>query len=170
MPEKYRLTSTNGYRTIVRVEKEPRKVDATTKSLLRQLRELESENWRTREKIRSIHTALKLAGVKPDVDTLLGGQDGHESGYAVRVPFAQTALIEACEQVLKDYGDIWLTKSQVEYLITRGGYKSSAKDAKNSVDVTLRRLAADGKCDVKRVRGSRGNTYRWISPEVKEKE
>ena len=165
-----RLTITNGYRTIVRVEKEPRKVDATTKTLIRQLRELESENWRTREKIRSIHTALKLAGVKPDVSTLLGGQDPHESEYFVKEPFAQTTLTEACEQVLKDYGDIWLKKSQVEYLINRGGYKSSAKDAKNSVDVTLRRLAADGKCDVKRVRGSRGNTYRWISPEVKEKE
>lgn len=165
---KNRLTSTNEYRTVVDATEEPRRVDATTKNLLRQLRELESENWRTREKIRSIHTALKLAGVKPDVSTLLGGQDRHESDYAVREPFAETTLIQACEQVLKDYGDNWLTKSQVEYLITRGGYKSSAKDAKNSVDVTLRRLAGDGKCDVKRVRGSRGNTYRWISPEVKE--
>ena len=164
------LKSTNRYRTLVRVREELRKVDATTKSLLRQLRELEWEKIRTRRKIEAIHTALKLAGLKPDVSTLLGGQDPQESEYFVKEPFAQTTLTQACEQVLKDYADIWLSKSQVEYLITRGGYKSTAKDSKNSVDVTLRRLAADGKCDVKRVRGSWGNTYRWISPEVKEKE
>jgi DNA-binding HxlR family transcriptional regulator len=171
MIRRNRLTSTNEYRTVVRVEEEPRKVDATTKSLLRQLQELEREEWRIREKVRAIHTALKLAGIKPDVKTISSwGQDEHEAEYARQEPFAETTLTEACEKVLKDYADKWLTKSQVEYLITRGGYKSSAKDAKNSVDVTLRRLAGDGRCDVKRVRGSRGNTYRWISPEVKEKE
>ena len=170
MIRKNRLTSTNGYRTVVHAIGECEKVDATTKNLLRQLQELEREGWRIRDKTRSIHVALKLAGIKPDARTLLGGQDSHEYQYAVKQPFAHATLTEACEQVLKDYADNWLTKSQVEYLITRGGYKSSAKDAKNSVDVTLRRLAGDGKCDVKRVRGSRGNTYRWISPEVKEKQ
>jgi hypothetical protein len=170
MIAKKRLTSTIGYRTVVHVEEEPRKVDATTKSLLRQLQELEREEWRIREKVRAIHTALKLAGIKPDIKTISSwAQDEHEAEYARQEPFAETTLTEACEKVLKDYGDKWLTKSQVEYLITRGGYKSSAKDAKNSVDVTLRRLAGDGRCDVKRVRGSRGNTYRWISPKVKEK-
>jgi len=144
-------------------------VDATAKSLLRQLQELEREDWRIREKMKAIHTALGLAGIKPEVGQVSWGQDPREIEYAVREPFAETTLIEACEQVLKDYADQWLTKSNVEYLITRGGYKSSAKDAKNSVDVTLRRLAEDGKCDVKRVRGAKGNRYRWISRFPREK-
>ena len=163
MHAKNRLTGTNTYRTLGRNEKECLEVDPTARTLLRQLQELEREEWRIREKVRTIHSALKMAGIKPDVTAVSWGQDEHEAEYARKEPFSETTLTEACEQVLKDYADKWLTKSQVEYLITRGGYKSSAKDAKNSVDVTLRRLSEGGKCDAKRVRGSRGNTYRWIS-------
>ena len=167
MNRKNRLTSTNETRTIVQRSK---KMDATTKSLLRQLRQLEFESYHVRDKIKAIQTALRLAGVRPETNSSqLWASDTHESNYRVTQPFAEIPLTEACEQVLKDYRDKWLTKSQVEYLITLGGYKSSAKDAKNSVDVTLRRLAAEGKCDVTRVRGSHGNRYRWIAPEVKEK-
>lgn len=164
MIRKNRLTSTNGIRTLVL---EGERVDATTKKLLEQLKQLERKDWYIRQQMKAIHTALRLAGIKPDIPSL-SGIDHQESKYAVSESFANASLTEACESVLKDYKDKWLSKSQVEYLITRGGYKSSAKDAKNSVDVTLRRLAGDGKCDVKRVRGSRGNTYRWISQEVKE--
>ena len=163
------LTSTNSYRAFVANDKEPLKVDATAKSLLRQLQELEREDWRIREKIKAIRTALGMAGIKPEVGNVSWGQDSHETEYAVKEPFAETTLTEACEQVLKDYADQWLTKTNVEYLITRGGYKSTAKDAKNSVDVTLRRIAEYGKCDAERTRGARGNRYRWISrfPRVK---
>ena len=114
--------------------------------------------------------ALKLAGITPEISTIASAEDTRETEYAWREPFKEGTLTEACERVLQDYSSKWLTKSQVEYLITRGGYRSTAKDAKNSVDVTLRRLAENGKCDAKRVRGSRGNTYRWISPPVEEKQ
>lgn len=167
---KNHLTCTNEYRIIGHESKEPIEVDATTRTLLRQLQELEREEWRIREKARAIRTALGLAGVAPSLSTIAWAQDTHEAEYARREPFAESALTEACERVLQDYSEKWLTKSQVEYLITRGGYRSTAKDAKNSVDVTLRRLTENGKCDAKRVRGSRGNTYRWISPAVEEKQ
>lgn len=167
--ERNRLTSTNEYRTLGANKKGTREVDATARSLLRQLQELEREDWRIREKIKAIHTALRMAGIKPEVGEILWGQSPHETEYAVKEPFAEATLTESCEQVLKDYASHWLTKSNVEYLITRGGYKSSAKDAKNSVDVTLRRIAADGKCEAERARGAKGNKYRWISrfPRVK---
>jgi hypothetical protein len=169
MHAKKRLTCTNEYRIIGQKSKEPIEVDATTRALLRQLQELEREEWRIREKTRAIRMALKLAGITPEISTIASAEDTQETEYARREPFTEVTLTEACEQVLKDYSQKWLTKSQVEYLITRGGYRSTAKDAKNSVDVTLRRLAENGKCDAKRVRGSRGNTYRWISPPVEEK-
>ncbi len=172
MHTKNRLISTNSYRTFIERKKESIEVDATAKTLLRQLQELEREDWRIRDKIKAIRTALGMAGIKPDAGNIVWGQDSHEGEYAVKEPFAETTLTEACEQVLKDYADKWLTKTNVEYLITRGGYKSTAKDAKNSVDVTLRRIAEDGKCDVERTRGARGNRYRWISrfPRVKPEE
>jgi len=163
------LTCTNEYRITGLESKESPEVDATTKTLLRQLQELEREEWRIREKTRAIRMALKLAGITPETSTISWAEDAKEAEYARREPFTDSTLTEACERVLQDYQDKWLTKSQVEYLITRGGYRSPAKDAKNSVDVTLRRLTENGKCDAKRVRGSRGNTYRWIAPNIEGK-
>ena len=163
MTQKKHLTSTNGSLTLLGVLGNEEGMDPTTRKLFNQLRELERESWRIREKVRAIHMALNLAGVRPPVSDLLSSPDPKEMDYAAKLPFADTLLSEACQQVLKDYRDKWLTKSQVEWLVARGGYKSSAKDPKNSVDMALRRLAGDGKCEVERVRGSRGNRYRWIS-------
>lgn len=172
MPKKICLTSKNSTLTILNESGVTQNVDATAKRLLNQLRDLERESWRISEKIRAIQMALKLAGVRPATSDFLGAPDAKEAEYAVRQPFAELKLTDACEQVLKDYAERWLTKSQVEWLIARGGYKSSAKDPKNSVEMTLRRIAADNRCEVERVRGSHGNRYKWIlrSPRHEDKE
>jgi hypothetical protein len=96
--------------------------------------------------------------VKPE--RLPRGAD-HEHEYRTFLPFANLSLPEGCEKILRDYKGEKLSKSHIEYLLARGGYRFDAKDSKNSVDVTLRRLAADRKCEADRVRGMRGNRY-WI--------
>src|ERR1017187_4721180 len=53
-----------------------------------------------------------------------------------------------------------IDKNQMEYLLTVGGYCFDAKDPTNSVEVTLRRMAADGQCEVEKRGGSYGNLYR----------
>src|SRR5260221_682447 len=83
-----------------------------------------------------------------------------EDRYAERVPFRIMSLPDACMAVLVDHRDISLDKNQVEYLLTLGGYPFEAKDPTNSVEVNLRRLAADGKCEVTKGAGSTASEYR----------
>jgi hypothetical protein len=64
------------------------------------------------------------------------------------------------EDYSKNHPADYLTKTQVEYLAKRGGYKFSTADSKNSVAVTLRRLATEGKIEAQRIRGAAGNKYR----------
>ena len=138
-------------------------MDATTKALLKKLQDLERQRWRINREIEAIQTALKLAGITPTLHDAFSVPDPNEWTYAHDQTFAQSQLNEACKQILKDYQGKWLTKAQVEYLVTRGGYKFATENTKNSVDVTLRRLAADGFCEAERVRGSRGNKYRFFA-------
>lgn len=160
MTAKKRLTSTNGNRTIALSLEASQAVDATTQKLLARLQELEREKWRLSRDINAIQTALRLAGVRPDGDGDRTKVEHHETDYVVKQPFAEITLVDACKKILRDYRGHWLTKSQLEYLVVRGGYKFSTDDSKNSVDVTMRRLAAEGFCEAERVRGSRGNKYR----------
>ncbi len=154
------LTCSTGSRT---VETEPgNNVDATTRSLLKQLRELETQKWAIGRDIESINRALTLAGVKPARE--IGGHQ--EAEYSVKQPFAEMRLSDACAQILRDYSGQWLTKSQVEYLLVRGGCPFSTEDTKNSVDVTLRRFADQGVCMAERAMGSRGNKYRHIEESI----
>jgi hypothetical protein len=150
-----RLTCTSTISTLVH------DVDATTKKLLKQLESLEWEKARIGRDIDSIRTALSLAGVKPP-NKFKWLPSTQESNYRTRHTFADMSLAEACLMILKDHKSDWLSKSQIEYLIVRGGYKFSTKDSKNSVGVTLQRLKDDRKCEVERVRGAHGNRYRWL--------
>jgi hypothetical protein len=136
-------------------------VDATAKKLLAKQDELERTRWRIEQELRAVRMALNLAGVRPGDST--AKMDHREGEYYVQHTFAKMTLGEACETILKDFGEQWLSKSQIEYLIVRGGYQFSAKDSKNSVGVTLQRLAEGQKCAVQRTRGAAGNRYRWIS-------
>ncbi len=135
------------------------KVDETTSKLVRQLRVLELKQREVEADIEAIQRALELAGVKPNEREVATA----ESYYAKNRPFKNATLVNACLRILKDTaeGDGWLTKSEIEYLVSRGGFEFSAKDSKNSVDVTLRRLVADDRCEVVLSKGKVGNKYRF---------
>lgn len=163
---KNRLTSNNAIGTLSQVPAGDG-VDATSKKLLAKQDELERARWKIDQELRAVRMALNLVGVRPSDST--DRLDHRESEYYVEHTFTKMTLGEACERILKDFNEQWLSKSQIEYLITRGGYQFSAKDSKNSVGVTLQRLADSGKCGVERVRGARGNRYRWISRFPREK-
>jgi hypothetical protein len=137
-------------------------MDASVKKLLAELKKAEDLKWRVSMRVRTIHEALKLIGVKPDTIPAAFNADLKESEYTTRQTFKNLSLAETCEKILKDYVGNWLTRSQVEYLATRGGYDFSTKNPGNSVDVTLRRMAGAGKIEADRIRGSRGSKYRWI--------
>lgn len=147
------------------VQKE-KQVDATAEKLLERLKEIEALLWRLRSEKDAINTALAVAGVR------ITGESGAkhsvsylESDYTAKKPFAAMSLTDACLKTLVDYSkeyDEWLSKTQVEYLVTRGGYKfTAASNTKNSVAVTLQRLADEGRIQVERVRGSAGNKYQY---------
>jgi len=155
MSEKNRLTCTNERCTTVRTTTGDA-VDSTAKKIISKMRELEQIRWKAEREINALRKALEVAGVRPEGTWEL---DLNESEYAEKLPFQDMSLVEACEKILHDHPGKWLSKSEVEYLIARGGYKSSANDPKNSVNVTLRRLTLEGKCAAERKRGLHGNRY-----------
>jgi hypothetical protein len=150
--EKKDLTCTNK-RTIMTVGAE--KVDLVTKRLVDRLNEIERQKLALDREAESITTALEIAQVRPKQDPL----EVQESRLAVSQPFAGMSLVETCKTILESYAGQELTKTQVEYLAVRGGYKFSTADPKNSVQVTLRRLADDGYCKSTHIRGRSGNRY-----------
>jgi hypothetical protein len=136
-------------------------VDTSVRKLLTELRTAENDRWKAQRRIEHIREALKILGVTPQgvVSTHWFG-DAKEAEYVSRQPFKDLTLSESCERILRDYQPNWLTRSQVEYLATRGGYNFSTSNVTNSVDVTLRRLAGSRRIEAERVRGSRGSKYR----------
>jgi hypothetical protein len=158
-PKKH-LTETDSIRTIVQ-NTEREDVDATARKLVERLRQLERDQWRINSELRSIRMALDVAGVRPSYK-FKELADPRESEYVRSEPFKKNTLAETCYTILRDFKPEWLTKSQVEYLAIRGGYNFSTTDSKNSIDVTLRRMAGAGKIEADKVRGSRGSKYRFI--------
>ena len=138
-------------------------MDATLKKLVKKLDELQVQRMRIAREIDAINTALKSLGLKPKPMNM----DAHEALYVQQKPFTGTTLPEACKMVLKDYRDRWLTKGQIEWLVVRGGYNFAAKDSVNSIHVTLQRLATEGSILSERVKGSRGNKYRFADEYTK---
>ena len=132
-------------------------MDETATRLVAQLQDLEVEERRVAEEKKIIIRALEIAGIRPtEIST-------DEAAYGKTRPFRKSGLVNACKRVLMDSEDEWLTKSDVEYLVMRGGFQSKAKDSKNSFDVTLRRLAADGFCEVDSSNRQQGNKYRYTA-------
>ena len=132
-------------------------MDETTRKLVGQLRVLELKQREIEADVEAIQRALELAGVKPNESEVTT----NEFHYAKSRPFKKATLVNACLTVLKDSEESWLTKSEIEYLVSRGGFEFSAKDSKNSVDVTLRRLGVEGRCEVVASKGKAGNKYRF---------
>lgn len=146
-------TDTNGTLSV--------QVDSTTQKLLKRLLEIERQTAMLRHERDAITTALSVAGIRPP-DAAAQILDFKESAYLRDQPFKDTPLTDACLTVLRDYAGKWLTSSQVEYLVSRGGYKFSTRDSQNSVSVTLRRLVGQHGVAAKRARGAKGNQYAWI--------
>lgn len=161
------LTCTSANGTFVSLDNE---MDTTALKLVQRLKELdEQQNRITRERM-AILMALEVAGVKPK-GQVKGFPGSQESLYEVNQTFRGRSLPASCEIVLRDHKGQWLSKSEIEYLIVQGGYEFATGNSKNSVGVTLQRMAEDGPCEVERVRGQQGNRYRWplASEEVKKK-
>ena len=138
-------------------------MDATALALVKKLHKIERQIREWEDDAQSIKTALELIGIKPEDHPLF--PETREDEYALKRPFAHKGLIDSCKRILTDHPNQPFTKSHVEYLVTRGGYKFETENPKNSVDVTLRRLAADGFCKAERIRGSAGSTYTWVGKE-----
>ena len=136
-------------------------VEAGALKLLKRLEEIEADMVRLHSERSAINTALSIMGVRVEQNRPAHFPSQQESQYAIHKPFADMPLTTACLKVLSDQPGASLTKTQVEYLVTRGGYKFSTSDSKNSVSVTLRRLAEDGKIEAQHTRGATGNLYRY---------
>lgn len=152
------LTCTNSISTFVH-DQGSLGVDATARKLVERMKYLEYERRRIQGELESIRTALSVAGIKPG--RIKGLMDMNEANYVNKQIFSNMSLRESCETILQDHRGEWLSKSEIEYLIVRGGYNFTTKDSKNSVGVTLQRMKEEGRCEVERVRGTRGNRYRW---------
>ncbi len=161
------LTCTTLYRTLYAVGRTVREMDATQKKLIEKMRDLQMTIAAYQQQATAISTALESIGMTV-------GDDGrysppHDVHYATDQPFRGTSLVAACKRILMDYDGQSLTKTQVEFLAALGGYPFSTEDAKNSVDVTLRRLAERGFCEVERTRGPAGNQYRLAADDGEER-
>ena len=180
--KRYRTNSLTSTSSIGTVSVEGDKVDATARRLIERLNELAEQRGNLNREERSIMTALAVAGVRPQ--GILGKEwpGDLESTYRSKTLFANKSLREACEIILKDqlknhrssptiHKSQWLSKAEIEYLIVRGGYKFATSNSKNSVGITLQRMAEEKLIEVQRVRGQQGNRYRWPLPyeEVKKK-
>jgi len=154
------LTCSDGIRTLIL--EQGNKVDVTTKRLLKHKRELQMQRASLGRDIDAIDRALTLAGVKLPRDS---GAIPTETEYTLHLPFKQMGLKDSCLKVLQDLPDVWFTKTQIEFLLVLGGCEFNTDDAKNSVDVSLRRLADQNLCLVERSRGSEGNRYKHKSRE-----
>jgi hypothetical protein len=168
MPDKYRLTSTRKTRTLYAILRMATVMDVTAKKLVDKLREIRRQISSLQRQADSLKTSLGLIGVRPSTMGEFFAGDTDEK-YAESLPFKNSTLVEACKRILSDYQGDYLDKGQVEYLALVGGYEFSTNDRKNSVDVTLRRLAKAGFCEVKHRIGPEGNEYRWIMRYPREK-
>jgi len=136
-------------------------LDATTKKMLKRMEEIDALSKALREERDHITSALLAVAYEPSQ----GGRAAYsvkETEYAMRKPFRNASLTDACLKVLKDHFEEWLDKNQVEELVAQGGYESKAEHTTNSIHVTLRRLTVDGYCESHSGRGSRTTKYRFL--------
>jgi hypothetical protein len=141
-------------------------VDATTKKLYGRMAEIELQRSFLKRELDAINTALAVAGVRPP-GARHSIRTTEESDYLREQPFVDMSLTDACLKILKDHAEKddasaqWLDKNQVEYMARRGGYQFETNDSTNSVNVTLRRLAAEEMIEAHGGKGSRPIKYHF---------
>src|SRR6185437_11659035 len=126
-------------------------MDASAKKVVDRIASLRALVADSEEEITSLRKSLNVMGLADMTNPQFFSV---ERSYREKRPFAGgITLNEACLKVLSDYKGDPLNKHQVEYFLVIGGYSSDAKDQTNSIEITLRRLADESKCQVERARG-----------------
>ena len=140
-------------------------MESRAKKLLKRRDEIDRQikAWKIERK--RINESLRTMGL-PGSGGDENSTDTLQKEYMTERPFAKMSLAGSCIRVFKDCPDQWLTTAQVEYLVKCGGYTFSAYDTRNSVAVTVQRLAAvpNTILQVKRVKGAKGNEYMYVQP------
>lgn len=141
-------------------------VDATIKKMLKRLAEIDELRHSLRQERDHITAALASIGYRPP-NAAANFYTREEGEYGAKQPFKNMSLTDACLKVLKDRSrkepaEQWLDKNQVEYLVVRGGYEFKTEDSLNSVNITLRRLASDGYCEMHAGKGSRSSRFKFV--------
>jgi hypothetical protein len=141
-------------------------VDPTTRKMLARIDELDAEMARLGKERHSIFVTLGSIGYRQP-DAKINIPTSLEAKYQNGKPFSNMTLTDACLTVLRDQAkakethDQWLDKTQIEYLVVRGGYKFEAADSVNSIHVTLRRMLRDGLINASKGKGSRSSKYHF---------
>jgi hypothetical protein len=141
-----------------RIVYEREEMDRSAKKVVDELIDVLRSQRKLKRREEALRTALDIMGIR--VPDELGYMGSREEQYAEKLPFKARSLPDACMMVLEDHRDISMDKNQVEYLLTLGGYPFGAKDPTNSVEINLRKLAVDLRCDVTRGAGSNPHRYR----------
>ena len=134
-------------------------MDATTRKLIEMHANYELEIAQLREKSEGVRKVLESLGSRSRHFDNVWDHSPSEIKYAKEKTFAEMTLVDTCKRILYDYPREVFTKGTIEYLAAMGGYPFATDDPKNSVDVTMRRLAKDRFCEVHRSRGPVGNRY-----------
>jgi hypothetical protein len=153
------LTCTRSSRTLYEIFKVVSRMDATIKKLVERNSYVHREIAKLQREADSIKVALESIGLRSKDFDSPWDRSPREAEYAEKQTFAAMTLVDTCKRILLDFPHALFTKNEIEYLAAMGGYPFSTKDAANSVDVTMRRIAKDGLCEVHRRKGPDGNIY-----------
>jgi hypothetical protein len=156
---KKRLTCTIQSRTLYGLARAIAFMDATTKKMVQMHADLRREIAELQRKADSVKLTLDSLGFRSKDFDNSWDRSPTEIKYAEDKTFANMSLVDTCKRILHDYPHGIFTKNQIEYLAATGGYPFATDDSTNSVDVTMRRLAKDGFCEVHRRKGPAGNIY-----------
>jgi hypothetical protein len=134
-------------------------MDATSARLTERLREISKQVRALQREQQTIKKALEIAGINPAEYSEQKEMGPHDLEYMLDIPFEAMSLTDTCLRILADHQGQELTKSEIENFAEMGGCQFKTKNPKNSVAGTLRRLAEEGRCQVRRVKGPQGSKY-----------
>jgi len=158
--EKNNLTCSTENATVLLIARALATMEETIKKIVEKYQDIQRQIRVLTRSAESLKDSLRLIGYRPEyVGAILGEGKSQDERYAEELPFKHATLVQACKQVLRDHSPEWLSKTQVEYLVSMGGFEFSTSNRKNSVRITLDRLASNGFCNIDH--DLRENRYRW---------
>jgi len=155
------LTETSNAHTI---DDESKKMEPGLKKLLDRQAALRKQKALVEQELGAIEKALEIMQFASDDP---GGYAELEKRYTSMRPFAGArSLADVCLILLSDCESlglfetsVWIDKSEAEHLLNVGGFQFGKGNPTNSIEVTLRRLAAQGKCLVQKRGGPHSSRY-----------